>query len=133
MTIAAFGGIVGGHRHLPLTPRLVGAAAAIIVRREREIVSIFRAAGATRADAARRPEELDVDQRVPFRLLVGHAVLRDVGDGRYYLDEPSWNAFGAMRRRLVAVLLISVLVLVVISMLMASGVIALGVGVPRLH
>jgi hypothetical protein len=60
---------------------------------------------------------------------VGHAVLRDVGDGRYYLDEPSWNAFRAMRRRLVAVLLISVLV--VVSLLIASGVIALGV--PRLH
>ena len=109
----------------------MGAAAAIIIRREREIVSIFRAAGATRADAARRPEELDVDRRVAFRLLVGHAVLRDVGDGRYYLDEPSWNAFGAMRRRLVAVLLISVLV--VIAILIASGVIALGVGLPRLH
>lgn len=107
----------------------MGAAAAIIIRREREIVSIFRAAGATRADAARRPEELDVDRRVAFRLLVGHAVLRDVGDGRYYLDEPSWNAFGAMRRRLVAVLLICA----VIGVLIASGVIALGVGLPRLH
>jgi hypothetical protein len=109
----------------------VGAAAAIIIRREREIVSVFRAAGATRADAARRPEELDVDRRVAFRLLVSHAVLRDVGDGRYYLDEPSWNAFGAMRRRLMVVLLISVLV--VIGVLIASGVIALGAGLPRLH
>jgi hypothetical protein len=111
----------------------VGAAAAIIVRREREIVSIFRAASATRADTARRPEELDVDRRVAFRLLVGHAVLRDVGDGRYYLDEPSWNAFGAMRRRLLVVLLTSVLALAVVSALIARGVIALGVGVPRLH
>ena len=109
----------------------MGAAAAIIVRKEREIVSIFRAAGATRADAARRPEELDVERRVAFRLLVGHAVLRDVGDGRYFLDEPSWNAFRAMRRRILVILLISVLV--VIGMLIANGVILLGTGIPGLH
>jgi hypothetical protein len=42
---------------------------------------------------------------VPFRLLVRRAVLREVGNGRYYLDEPTWTALRSMRHRVVAVVL----------------------------
>jgi len=84
----------------------MGAAAAIILRRERDIVQVYRGAGATDARTARTPDDLGVDRRLPFDMLVRHAVLRDAGDGRYYLDEPSWEALRRMRHRLVAIMLL---------------------------
>jgi hypothetical protein len=91
----------------------MAAAAAIILRRERDIVNLYRSAGATDAGTARDPGDLDVDRGTPFRLLVKHAVLRDAGHGRFYLDEPSWQALHWMRRRLVLVMLLLLLVLIV--------------------
>jgi hypothetical protein len=92
----------------------MGAAAAIILRKEREIVQVFRGAGATSMNAARDPDELGVPQRLPFRLLVKRAVLREVPGGRFYLDEPSWNALRSMRHRVVFVV-IALLVIVFLS------------------
>jgi hypothetical protein len=89
----------------------MGAAAAIILRRERDIVQVYRGAGATDARTARTPDDLGVERRLPFGMLVRHAVLRDAGDGRYYLDEPSWEALRRMRHRLVVIMLLIVAVL----------------------
>ena len=94
----------------------MGAAAAVLLRRERDIVGTYRGAGATSPDRARRPEELDVGHRLAFDRLVQRAVLRDAGDGRYYLDEPSWVALGRIRRRfalVIAIVLVAVLVTLV--------------------
>ena len=95
------------------------AVAAVIQRQEREIVDTFRGAGALSADRARDPEELDVRHHLAFERLVRRAVLRDAGDGRFYLDELSWNALRSMRRRL----LIGVLLLMIAGFvaLFASG------------
>jgi hypothetical protein len=106
----------------------MGAAAAIILRKERDIVSAYRGAGATSPDRARSPEELDVDQRLPFERLVQRAVLRRVGDGRYYLDEPSWEALRGIRQRMALVMMLLVVGALVI--LIASGVVTFG-GAPR--
>ena|SRR5437764_11331457 len=97
----------------------MGAAAAVLLRREREIVDTYRGVGATGPDRARRPEELDVRQNFAFQRLVQRAVLRDAADGRYYLDEPRWNALRRMRHRMAFVMLIVVI-------LVAGGVIAFG-------
>src|SRR3954468_21687149 len=83
----------------------MGAAAAVVIRKEREIVDIYRGAGATSASQARDPDELGVDRRVAFHRLVSRAVLRDAGTERYYLDEPSWNALRATRRQMMWVML----------------------------
>ncbi|MDB4877595.1 MAG: hypothetical protein JWM41_4041 [Gemmatimonadetes bacterium] len=107
------------------------AAVAIIIRREREIVAIFRGAGATRPDAARTPEDLDIHHRLAFDRLVRRAVLRDAGDGRYYLDEPSWNALRSTRKRLMFVVLIVVLIAFAVSM--STGLLAVKTGIPQLH
>jgi hypothetical protein len=82
-------------------------AVAVIVRREREIVETYRDAGATSAEHARTPDELGVPTRVAFDRLVERAVLREVGGGRYFLDEPSWLAMRRMRRRFATVIMVS--------------------------
>lgn len=95
----------------------MGAAAAVIVRKQKDIVNTFRAANATAAAAARNPGELGVDESMIFKGLVRRAVLRDAGGGRYYLDEPSWVALGNTRRRLVLVL-IAIALLVALTVYM---------------
>jgi hypothetical protein len=84
----------------------MGAAAAVILRKEHDVVASFRGAGATTPDNARRPEELGLDRHLVFHRLVTRAVLREAGEGRFYLDEASWNALRGIRRRLVMVILV---------------------------
>lgn len=95
------------------------AVAAVIQRQEREIVDMFRGVGAMSADRARDPGELGVTHHLAFERLVRRAVLRDAGDGKFYLDELSWNALRSMRRRLVIGLLL--LVIAVFIALFAGG------------
>lgn len=103
----------------------MGAAAAIIIRKEREIVNTFRGAGATDPRAARDPGELGIDPgRTPFRLLVNHAVLRETDAGLFYLDEPSWEALGYMRQRMVLVIALITVVLLVAALVGGVGIAA---------
>jgi hypothetical protein len=104
----------------------MGAVAAIIIRKERDIVDIYRGAGATSAGSARDPGELGIDRRLAFRRLVTRAVLRDAGGGRYYLDESRWTAFNAMRHRLAFVMLAVVLLMTIV--LISAGVVRVGGG-----
>lgn len=80
-------------------------AAAVIVRREKELVALFRERGATTPATARTQSELGADNGVGWRRLTSRAVVRDAGDGRYYLDEPGWEALERGRHRLLAVVL----------------------------
>jgi hypothetical protein len=100
------------------------AVAAAVVRRERLIVEAYRRAGAVAPERARTPEELFVHERLAFRRLVGHAVLRDAGGGRYFLDEPSWMALRGMRRRLA-------LAMALVALAIAVGVLIAGAVVSR--
>ena len=102
----------------------MGAAAAVILRKERDIVSIYRGAGAVSADRARSPEELGIPRRLVFDRLVRRAVLREAGNGRYYLDEPSWEALRGIRHRVVIIVLI--LAVAAFASLVASGVVTFG-------
>src|SRR5690242_3992328 len=99
---------------------MAAAAAAVILRKEREIVNTFRGVGATSSERARDPSELGVDKHLPFERLIRRAVLRDAGGGRYYLDELSWNALRSLRRRLILIMLAIIVALLVV--LSASGV-----------
>jgi hypothetical protein len=80
-------------------------AAAAVIHKEKEIVAILRAARALTPAAAKTPATLGLHEGVAFRRLRARAVLRDAGDGRLYLDEPSWEALRAIRHRLALVLL----------------------------
>jgi hypothetical protein len=86
-------------------------AAAAIIHKEKEIVANFRAANALTPAAARTPASLGVPEGLAFRRLRGHAVLREAEGGRLYLDEPSWQALRAIRRRMAMVMMTLVVVL----------------------
>ena len=89
------------------------AAAAVIVAREKHIVAAFRNAGALTADAAVVPATIGVSERLAFRLLRQHAVLREAQPGYFYLDELSWQALRSMRKRLALAWLLVILVVAV--------------------
>ena len=81
----------------------VAPIAAAVVRRQKQIVAQFRAAGATSADKAASVASLGVQEGMALRILRRHEILRDVGD-RWYLDEARWEAHDARRRRLAIII-----------------------------
>jgi hypothetical protein len=90
----------------------MGAAVAILLMKERHIVDAFRRAGATTAEKAVAPEDINVGTHGPaWRVLNNRAIVRTTGDGRYYLDELSWEASRRLRlqRLLIVVVLVAAL------------------------
>lgn len=79
------------------------AAAAIIIKRERDLVDHFRRAGATSPQTAQSPAALGVETRLAWDILERGAIIRPGPSGTFYLDEPSWEAMGRRRRRLAIV------------------------------
>ena len=85
------------------------AAAAVMLLKEKHIVSALRQAGATSPATANTPAAIGVDERIAFHKLLRRTVLREGEPGRFYLDELSWEALRRARRR--TALLIGLLVL----------------------
>ncbi len=98
-------------------PAFSGAA---IVRKETKIVAAFREAGATGPDRGLTAASLGVHQGLAFRILLRHGVLREAGPSRLYLDEPSWEALRARRRRTAIVAVSMVVLAVVVALLLAN-------------
>jgi hypothetical protein len=99
----------------------MGAAAAIVLARERHLMEDFVRAGATSPDRAVTPEELGVDTAgIGWRRLRDHAIVREagVGTGRYYLDVEVRDAVHRSRMRFLLVLI------VILGVMLAFGVIA---------
>jgi hypothetical protein len=92
------------------------AAAAVIMRRERDLVAHLRIAGAVSPSTAQTPAALGVHERLAWSRLVARAVIRSTGNGAYYLDEPSWEALRRMRHR-VALLMGVIVVLLLLTVL----------------
>ena len=86
------------------------AAAAIIIKREKDLVEHFRRAGATSPQAAQSPGALGVEDNFVWRRLVHSAVIRTGAAGTYYLDEPAWEAMGRRRRRLAFIVAVAAVV-----------------------
>jgi hypothetical protein len=95
----------------------MGTTVAILLRKQRDIVEVFEGARATSPATARDPYELGIDNSMVFRGLVQRVVLREAGDGRYYVDEPSWRALHDRRRRASVMMLGIVAAFVVLGML----------------
>jgi hypothetical protein len=73
--------------------------AVAIIAKEKQVVAAFRAAGALSPAQARAPGELGVGAGIALRRLRRNAVLRETSEGALYLDQASWEALRARRRR----------------------------------
>ena len=99
----------------------MGAAiAAVIARRERDVVDLFRRAAATSPSSARSLSALDLDDALAVKRLSKRAVLRETDNGDYYLDEQSWTALRRLRRRLMVTMILALLA-VLLGTIVASG------------
>ena len=76
------------------------AIAAILRRREQEVVDDFRAAGAISPASAQSYSSLGMGQSLAVKRLHNRAVIREASPGLYYLDEEVWEALRRTRRRL---------------------------------
>ena len=81
------------------------AIAAIIRRKEREVVDDFRRAGATSPSSAKSLADVGLEDTWPVRRLQRRAVIREPEPGVMYLDEEVWQAVRRTRRRVALVLL----------------------------
>lgn len=81
------------------------AVAAILRRREQEVIDDFRAAGATSPDRAQSYQAVGVGESLAIKRLHNRAVIREASPGMYYLDEEVWSAVVRTRRRLVITML----------------------------
>ena len=90
----------------------MGAAVTVMLIKERHMVEAFMRAGATSASTALPPGDIAVDLgSVSGRRLVRGAIIREAGDGRYYLDLPGWEALRRRRRRVLFVILLLIALL----------------------
>lgn len=98
------------------------AIAAVIRRREREVVDDFRRNGAISPTTAKSLQDVGLSDSWPVRRLQRRAVIREPEPGIMYLDEEVWAAVRRTRHR-VALLFGAVLLLLLIGI--ALGVITL--------
>lgn len=82
------------------------AVAAVMIRREKEVVDDFRAAGATSRETAQSYTAIGLGQSLGLKRLRDRAVIREAAPGTYYLDEEVWTAVRRTRRRIATVLLL---------------------------
>ena len=75
-----------------------------VVHKQKQMVELFRAAGATSTNRVTTAATLGVHEGLAFKLLLRHAVLREVGEQRVYLDESSWESHRKKRRRLALII-----------------------------
>jgi len=97
------------------------AVAAVIIRKEKDLVAHFERAGAVAAASAKSPAELGVHEQLAWKRLLDRAVIRAAAPGTYYLDRPSWEALRRTRRRMVLVLGLLVLLAALLPLLMTTG------------
>ena len=95
------------------------AVAAIIRRREMEVVDDFRAIGALSPSTAQSYTAIGLGESLALRRLRNRAVIREAAPGAYYLDEEVWAAVRRTRRR-VATLVLVILALALLGVLVGT-------------
>jgi len=95
------------------------AVAAILIRRETEVVDDFRAAGATSRETAQSYTAIGPGHSLGLKRLRDRAVIREAAPGAYYLDEEVWTAVRRTRRRVATVFLL-ILVLVLLGVMLGT-------------
>ena len=92
--------------------------AAVIIRREKDLVAHFQRAGAIDRVSAMTPSALGVEQQFAWDRLVSRGVICGGAPGTYFLDEGAWTALRSMRRRMALVLLLLAIAAALIPILM---------------
>jgi hypothetical protein len=95
------------------------AVAAVLIRREKEVVDDFRAAGATSRDTAQSYTAIGLGQSLGLKRLRDRAVIREAAPGTYYLDEEVWTAIRRTRRR-IATALLSILAFLLLGVVVGT-------------
>lgn len=95
------------------------AIAAILRRREQEVVDDFRAAGALSPSTAQSYTAIGLGHSLAIKRLHNRAVIREAAPGAYYLDEEVWAAVRRTRHRL-AMVVIAILVVLLLGVLMGT-------------
>src|SRR4051812_38815330 len=86
--------------------------AAVVAKKEREVVEAFERVGALSPATARMPSDFGVEtDGIGWERLHNRAVIRDTGDGRVYLDIVVYQALRRMRRRMAAVMIVLVMLI----------------------
>jgi hypothetical protein len=85
-------------------------AAAVMIRKEKELVAHFQSLRAVSPETARPQQDFADDSSNAWRRLFRHAVIRQAPGGTWYLDELSWEALRNTRRRVITIILIAVIV-----------------------
>jgi hypothetical protein len=92
---------------------------AVMMIKQRAIVRAFERAAATTTGTACTAEQLGLKPGMAWHQLVGHAVLRCPGEGRYFLDVANWQRLRRRRHRIALAAVAGVLVL--LGLLFVAG------------
>lgn len=87
----------------------MGAAAAVVLIKERHVVEAFERAGAVAPERAMLPSDIGVGTHgIGWRRLRERAVVREArdGSGLFYLDLEVWRAQRRMRQRMLFLVLV---------------------------
>jgi hypothetical protein len=95
------------------------AVAAMMRRREQEVVDDFRAAGALSLSTAQSYTAIGLGESLALKRLRNRAVIREASPGAYYLDEEVWAAVRRTRRR-IATTILAILIALLIGVLMGT-------------
>jgi hypothetical protein len=87
----------------------------LVLRNQHAIVRAFEQIGAMDAASALTPAELGLKPGLAWHQLVGQAVLRCPGEGRYYLHAPSWQRLRRQWR--LTALLVGAVIVVILALL----------------
>ena len=82
----------------------------VMVHKQRAIVRAFEQRAVTSAGTARTAEQMGPKPGLAWRHLVAHAVLRCLGEARYFLDEANWRRLRRRRRHLAVVVIVALLI-----------------------
>lgn len=97
------------------------AAAAVVLRKQRELVEHFRQAGAVSPSTARSSSELGVHERFAWIRLVSRGVIREAEPATYYLDESAWESLRQRRMRLAVALTITLIAIAVVLVILRGA------------
>ncbi len=89
----------------------MGAAIAVMRRKEEEIRTEFFRAGATMAINARSLADLGIEENHVLKRLIRRACVHEASPGLFYFDEEVYQSVRAQRRRMAFTMLITVIIL----------------------